>query len=163
MASIVVGLIVIIAFFILHYGSYHHIKRKVLKSQKWDLNICCGLTDGGGLNVDIVQHSAVPSFQLITDIYRLPFKDKAFNSVLSSHTIEHVDDPQRFYSELTRIGKKVTLVVPPLWDLAAVFNILEHRWIFFTFSKIHRNNLPPYVGLPFAKRIQKSIGQKIHA
>jgi hypothetical protein len=28
--------------------------------KKWDLNICCGRTDGGGVNVDIVNHGDVP-------------------------------------------------------------------------------------------------------
>ncbi len=156
------GLPVFVAsLYVLNFMSYNVLKKRILKRRVWDLNVCCGKTDGGGINADIVQHADVPNFVQI-DIYNHPFADKQFDHVLCSHTIEHVEDPRAFFEELQRVGKHVTLVVPPLWDLSAVFNILEHRWIFLTFRKEH-NALPMFIALPFAERIQKRFGQRIHA
>lgn len=132
------------------------------RREKWDLNICCGKTDGGGVNVDIVKHADVPNLVVVDDIYNLPFNTNQFDNVLCSHTIEHVEDPAAFFAELDRISKEVTLVVPPLWDLSAVLNVFEHRWIFLTFRKEH-HKLPNHIELPFAKAYQERKGQKIRA
>ncbi|MEX0778859.1 MAG: methyltransferase domain-containing protein [Balneolales bacterium] len=149
-------------FYITNKLSYGYLKRRILERQKWDLNICCGKTDGGGINADIYEHDSIPNFVLTENIYDLPFKDKQFKSILCSHTIEHVDDPYRFYQELNRIGENVVLVIPPLWDISAVFNALEHRWIFLSFKKEHKT-LPPHIRLPFSQSVHKRFGQKIRS
>lgn len=132
------------------------------RREKWDLNICCGKTDGGGVNVDIEKHADIPNLVIVDDIYNLPFSTKQFEHVLCSHTIEHVDDPEAFFEELKRVSNDVTLVIPPLWDLSAVLNIFEHRWIFLTFRKEH-HRLPNYIKLPGAQAYQQRKGQKIRA
>jgi SAM-dependent methyltransferase len=147
----------------LNYLSYSILKRRILRSRPaWGLNICCGKTDGGGVNADIVKHSDVPRFVQVNDIYNLPFVDGEFETVLCSHTIEHVDDPAGFFLELKRVGRDVTLVVPPLWDLSAALNLLEHRWLFLTLRKRHES-IPRYVPLPGARTVQRWLGQRIHA
>ncbi len=146
----------------LHWLSYSYLKSRIVGTRKWDLNICCGTTDGGGVNVDIQQHADVPNFVKVETVYQLPFADQQFDSVLCSHTAEHVDDPVRFDQELRRVGKEVFYVLPPLWDLAAAFNVREHRWLFFCVRKMH-HELPRAMRLPFAKRLQARIGQKIAA
>ena len=158
--ALVVATTIIIVF--LHWYSYRHLKTKIVGSRSWDLNICCGTVDGGGVNADIMQHADVPNFVQVKNIYRLPFEDGQFETVLCSHTAEHIDDPDRFDAELRRVGKEVVYVLPPVWDLAAAFNILEHRWIFLNVRKIHRT-LPRRVPLPFARRIQARLGQRIAA
>ncbi len=142
--------------------SYGWLKGRILRSQTWDLNICCGYTDGGGINADIVRYGDLPRFVEINDIYALPFGTRQFGSVLCSHTIEHVDDPERFFEELRRVGQEVTLVIPPLWDLTAAFNVLEHKHVFLTLRKRH-TTLPRFVRLPLAGRIQQRWGQTIKA
>lgn len=132
------------------------------RRETWDLNICCGKTDGGGVNVDIVRHAEVPNLIVVDDIYNLPFSTNQFEHTLCSHTIEHVEDPKAFYEELQRVSREVTLVVPPLWDLSAVCNVFEHRWLFLTLRKEH-HELPGYVALPFAQFFQEKLGQKIRA
>lgn len=156
--------IILIAIFlkILNWYSFVYLKNKVLQSQKWDLNICCGKTDGGGVNADIVKHKDLPNFILIKDIYNLPFKDKQFNKVLCSHTMEHVDSPKRFFQELQRVGKKVTLVTPPLWDLYATLNFTVHKWIVLSFKKMHKN-LPAMIQYPLGILYDKLFGQRINA
>ena len=155
------GLILIL--FCLNWLSYRHMGGLIRKRRPvWDLNICCGKTDGGGINVDIVKHADVPNLHIVDDIYHLPFSGKQFEHTLCSHTIEHVDDPAAFYAELKRVSNHVTLVVPPLWDLSAVLNIFEHRWIFLTFRKDH-DTLPKHMPLPFARQLQERMGQKVRA
>jgi len=145
-----------------HQVSYRLLKNRALKRQRWDLNICCGRTDGGGVNADIVRHADLPRFQIVEDIYRLPFADRQFGSVLCSHTLEHVEDPDRFFGELQRVGGQVTLVLPPLWDITAALNILEHRWIFLTLKKEHRRP-PRRIRLPLARTVQRLLGQRVHS
>jgi len=147
---------------LLNLLSYRVLKVRTLRRQKWDLNICSGFTDGGGVNADIHRYGDPPNFILVEDIHRLPFPDKAFATVLCSHTMEHVDDPVRFFAELLRVGKEVTLVTPPLWDYLAHVNLLEHRWIFLSLRKVH-HTLPPFIPIPFARAVQKRLGQKLHA
>ena len=162
---IIAGFIsVVLLLSLLNQLSYVWLKNRILRSRKtWDLNICCGHTDGGGVNVDIVQHSHVPNYKQVANVCQLPFGDKQFEHTLCSHTIEHVDDPEGFDRELRRVSENVTYAVPPLWDIGAAFNVFEHRWIFFTFRTKHVNKLPRYVKLPFARTIQRVLGQTIAA
>lgn len=146
----------------LNWYSYKHLKQAIVSRRQWDLNICCGNTDGGGVNVDIVQHKALPNFVKVDSIYRLPFANGQFETALCSHTLEHVDYPRRFDRELRRVAKEVVYVLPPVWDLAAALNIWEHKWLFLTVRKVHRT-MPPRISLPFARRLQARIGQKISA
>ncbi len=128
-------------------------KNALLNSRIWGLNICCGKTDGKGINADIFKHAEIKNFVMLDNIYQLPFGDKQFDSVLCSHTIEHVEEPDVFFRELSRVGKHVTIVLPPLWDITAAFNLLEHRWVFLSFRKVH-STLPKRVYLPFADLIK---------
>jgi hypothetical protein len=147
---------------ILNFLSYRVMKGRILRRRKWDLNICCGKTDGGGVNADIFRHAGLPRFVHLESIYRLPFADRAFKAVLCSHTMEHVEKPEAFLGELRRVGERVTIVLPPLWDFSAVLNVLEHRWIFLTFRKEH-DRLPPRIRLPLARTVQRLLGQRLHA
>ena len=139
--------------------SYIFLKNYYFKKQKWDLNICCGNTDGGGINADIVKRN-VPNFILIKDIYKLPFKGKEFKNTICSHTMEHVDDPDRFYKELKRVSKNIVFLVPPIWDLASLGTFREHKWQFLTLRTKHVNNLPFKFKLPWGW-YQKRFGQAI--
>jgi hypothetical protein len=159
----VIGLPALIAIlFVLNFISYSVMKNRILERRKWGLNICCGKTDGGGVNADIMKHAEVPNYVELDCIYSTPFTDNQFETVLCSHTMEHVDDPEAFFAELERVGKRVTLVLPPVWDVSAALNVLEHKWIFLTFKKEH-STLPPRVRLPFADLVQEKFGQRIHA
>jgi SAM-dependent methyltransferase len=131
----VCGLLIFFGF--LHWLSYHYVKWLIVRSRKWGLNIACGYSDGGGVNADIVQHAQVPNFVKIDDIYHLPFTDKQFDSVLCSHTIEHVDDPHALFTELSRVGREVVFITPPIWDLFAALNFREHKWIVLSWRKRH--------------------------
>lgn len=45
----------------------------------------------------------------------LPFKDKSFDFIIASHVLEHTDDPERFLSELMRVGKAGYIETPEGW------------------------------------------------
>ncbi|MEM1260835.1 MAG: methyltransferase domain-containing protein [Pseudomonadota bacterium] len=158
--ALVATVTVIIVF--LHWYSYHYLKKGIIGRRSWDLNICCGTTDGGGVNVDIVKHADVSNYVQVESIYDLPFEDGQFETVLCSHTAEHVEYPDRFDRELRRVGKNVVYILPPVWDLAASFNLMEHRWLFLSVRKVH-HRLPARIPLPFARALQAKIGQKIAA
>lgn len=134
-------------------------KNRYLKSERFDLNICCGNTSCDGINADIVKRD-VPRFVLIKNIYRLPFKNKQFKNTICSHIMEHVEDPIKFFRELKRVSKNVVILVPPLWDFGCMVNIWEHKRQFLTFTFKHKNKLPKFFNLPFSKTIQDRFGQK---
>ncbi len=142
-----------------HIIDYRILKNRHFNKHKWDLNICCGPTDGSGVNADIITRK-VPNFILIKDIYNLPFRNKQFKNVVSSHTIEHVENPGRFYRELRRISENVVLLVPPVWDFAALGFLMEHRWQFLTLRTKHINKLPGRFKLPYWWYHSK-VGQRI--
>ena len=156
------GLVAALTFIIsfLHWYSYRYQKRAIIARRRWCLNICCGTTDGGGINVDIVQHAEIANYLQVADIYNLPFHDQSFDTVLCSHTAEHIDYPGRFDRELRRVGREVVYIVPPIWDLAAACNIWEHKWLFLTARKVHRQ-LPRRIRLPFSRRLQARVGQRV--
>ena len=144
----------------LHFLSYDVIKNRAVKSRTWGLNICCGQTDGGGLNADIIKHKELPNFVKIDDIYNLPFEDGEFETVLCSHTMEHVEDPRAFFKELQRVGRSVTILNPPLWDVWAAFWFVEHKWFFLSFRTRHVDRLPNFKAVPFSRFYQRRFGQK---
>ena len=155
--------LVVSAFWLGNFVSYRLIKARVLRERIWDYNICCGTTDGGGINADIVQHGAVQRFELVEDVTALPHPDKAFDHVLCSHTLEHVDEPQAMFDELRRVGRHVTVLVPPLWDLAGALNPFEHRVIFLTLHSRHEDRLPRFVSYAPGRWNQRIWGQRVRA
>jgi len=149
--------LVIITLKLINYVTSSALRKNIISRKEWDLNICCGKTDGGGINVDIFPHIDVPNFLHIEDVYNLPFQDESFESVLCCSTIAQVDDPQRFYDEMKRVGREVTLVVTPIWDICTAFNIFKRRHVFLTCKKVH-TDLPMSFRLPLAKTIQSIFG-----
>ncbi len=64
---------------------------------------------------------------IVADAHNLPFKDKAFDYVIASHIIEHMDDPVRFCQELTRVSKRGFIASPT--ELAEhMFYWSFHKW-----------------------------------
>ncbi len=157
-----VSLVIVLAW-LAHFISYRLIKERTLKERRWDYNICCGTTNGGGINADIVKHADLPKFELVTDVTRLPHPDGAFETVLCSHTIEHVADPKAMFAELRRIGRRVTILVPPVWDFTAAFNPFEHQVVFLSFKSRHENELPPFFNFAPARWLQRKWGQQVNA
>lgn len=58
----------------------------------------------------------------------MPFDDKSFDYVISSHVLEHVEDPELFVSELCRVGRRGYIETP---SLPGEFMVPKatHRWL----------------------------------
>lgn len=96
------------------------------------LNIACGdllwAAEMSDLNADLVPRD-VPRFLQadIQDLWMIP--SKAFGVAVSSHTLEHVQDPQRALAELHRVADLVYVITPrPFFPAAWVSP--QHLWVF---------------------------------
>jgi uncharacterized protein YbaR (Trm112 family)/SAM-dependent methyltransferase len=69
---------------------------------------------------------------IVADGHNLPFKDKAFDYVIASHIIEHMDDPARFCSELQRVSRRGFIASPT--------EIAEHTF-YWSFHKWYVNKI----------------------
>lgn len=64
---------------------------------------------------------------IVADAQALPFQDKSFDYVVCYHILEHMDDPARFISEITRVGKRGHIQSPS--EIAErLFHWPFHRW-----------------------------------
>lgn len=154
---------VVMLLWLLNFLSYRVLNAHLSRHREWGLNICCGKTAYGTVNADIATHrEGIANFILIDDIARLPFEDGQFKTCLCAHTIEHVPDPEAFDRELRRVSQEVTYILPPLWDIAAQLNFLEHRWIVLSWRKQH-HQLPPLVRNPLALLYGYFFKQKVRA
>jgi SAM-dependent methyltransferase/uncharacterized protein YbaR (Trm112 family) len=64
---------------------------------------------------------------VVGDAQRLPFKDKAFDFVICSHLLEHVDDPTAAIAELQRVASRGYIETPAAnWEKVSGFPF--HRW-----------------------------------
>ena len=90
---------------------------------------------------------------------KLPFKDKEFDFVITSHVIEHVEDFEFFIKELERISKQGYIELPTrLGDNLVFENKTDHIW-WFIYEDINnklivskRNQiLEPFITVSIAK------------
>src|SRR6187551_3814150 len=58
----------------------------------------------------------------------LPFKDKEFDYVICNHVLEHVDNPTKFLSELSRVGKMGYIETPSLTGEHLIPKE-SHKWL----------------------------------
>lgn len=58
----------------------------------------------------------------------MPFKDKEFDYVICCHVVEHVDHPDKFLQELSRVGKAGYLEAPSLIGETLIPKA-SHRWV----------------------------------
>lgn len=65
---------------------------------------------------------------------QLPFKDKAFDYVISAQVLEHVEDPEKFLSEQVRVAKQGYIEVPSLIG-EYLFPKKSHKWVILEIDK----------------------------
>src|SRR6185503_6555600 len=61
------------------------------------------------------------------DAADMPFADQAFDFVICSHVLEHVEQPDRVISELTRVAKAGYIEVPSA-ARAKILDFPSHLW-----------------------------------
>jgi ubiquinone/menaquinone biosynthesis C-methylase UbiE len=66
------------------------------------------------LGVDLANQIKYPNISIqISNIEKLPFEDKSFDTVICSHTLEHVINIRQTISELKRVAKKKLIITIP--------------------------------------------------
>ncbi len=70
--------------------------------------------------------SPVPLVQ--GDIEHLPFRDKAFDFVMTIHLLEHVDNPDRACRELARVAKRGYIETPHEFQERLIGGTPAHKW-----------------------------------
>ena len=118
------------------------------------LDVGCGNTPHGKVNIDIHKKKGVPNF-LLADAQYLPFKDRSFNTVFSAHMLEHCVHPSKVLSEFQRVAKQKIVVKVPnvsVWDIGAghmyswsknsFHRLLEQHFTKFTVN-IGIRHIPP--------------------
>ena len=99
-------------------------------------------TVGCDFQIDEEIRKRYPDVQFISgDIEDLPIKDKEFDTVICTHTLEHIVNFQGALNELRRIcRKKLILVVPKEREYRYSFNLHVH---FFPYLHSFLNRLHP--------------------
>jgi uncharacterized protein YbaR (Trm112 family) len=64
-------------------------------------------------------------------VENLPFKDKIFDYVIAAHVFEHSADPEKFISEIQRVGKAGYIEVPHAF-MERVNPYMDHRLEIYT-------------------------------
>ena len=104
------------------------------KNTNWKiLDIGCGYTAHESATV-VCDVQDLSSFYYNRNFIKLeseilPFKDKEFDFVISSHVIEHVKDVTVFIKELERVSSKGYIELPTILEDNLVFeNKKDHLW-----------------------------------
>ena len=110
------------------------IEKTLSKNPNWKiLDIGCGYNANKFANVicDVQNLSDKYKDKLFIQLNekKLPFKDKEFDFVISSHVMEHVEDLEFFIKELERISSKGYIELPTKLEDNLVFeNKNDHIW-----------------------------------
>ena len=115
-------------------SSKKYIDNQLDQNPSWNiLDIGCGYTAHKKANV-ICDVQDLSEFYKGRDFVKLkgkilPFKDKEFDFVITSHVIEHVEDVNFFIKELQRISAKGYIELPTILEDNLVFeNKNDHLW-----------------------------------
>ena len=111
--------------------------------------------------MDLSEHYKEKTFVKITE-KKLPFKDKEFDFVISSHVIEHVEDFEFFIKELERISSKGYIELPSrLGDNLVFENKTDHKWWFLyddikniLLASKKNQLLDPFITVSLAKNLE---------
>ena len=141
---------------------------------KWKiLDIGCGYTAHSKANTiadiqDLSNHYKGRKFIKINE-KKLPFKDKEFDFVISSHVIEHVEDFEFFIEELERISTRGYIELPSrLGDNLVFENKSDHIW-WFAYDDINnkliaskKNQiLEPFINVSTSKLLEKIFRESL--
>ncbi len=65
---------------------------------------------------------------VLGDATCMPFDNKEFDFVIASHIAEHIDEPEKFCSELQRVAKSGYIETPDAFS-EFIFNEQFHKWV----------------------------------
>ena len=100
---------------------------------------------------------------------KLPFKDKEFDFIISSHVIEHVEDFEFFIKELERISKRGYIELPTRFaDNLIHENKYDHIW-WFSFDDLNnvllaskkKQLLEPFLNVSTGKLLEEYFRESL--
>ena len=148
--------------------SINFVNNTLSKNANWKIaDIGCGYSAN-------INASVIADIQDLSNFYKsknfikitgkkLPFKDKEFDFVITSHVIEHVEDFEFFVKELERISSRGYIELPTrLGDNLVFENRNDHIW-WFTYNDVNnqiiaskRNQLiDPFITVSMGKLFEK--------
>jgi len=147
--------------------SINHINNILEKNPQWKiLDVGCGFRAHPKASIiadvqDMYEFYKDRKFIKINE-KKLPFKDKEFDFVISSHVIEHVEDFEFFIKELERISSKGYIELPSrLGDNLVFENKTDHKWWFLyddikniLLASKKNQLLDPFITVSLAKNLE---------
>ncbi len=147
--------------------SINHINNILEKNPQWKiLDVGCGFRahPKASIIADVQDMSEFYKDRKFIKINekKLPFKDKEFDFVISSHVIEHVEDFEFFIKELERISSKGYIELPSrLGDNLVFENKTDHKWWFLyddikniLLASKKNQLLDPFITVSLAKNLE---------
>jgi len=144
------------------------INKKLEENPNWKiLDLGCGYTANKNATVvadvqDLSNFYKDKKFIKI-DEKKLPFKDKEFDFVITSHVIEHVDDLDFFIKEIERISNQGYIELPSkLGDNLVFENLTDHIWWFdyddekqILLAEKKKQFIEPFITVSIAKKLEQ--------
>ena len=144
------------------------INKKLEENPNWKiLDLGCGYTANKNATVvadvqDLSNFYKDKKFIKI-DEKKLPFKDKEFDFVITSHVIEHVDDLDFFIKEIERISNQGYIELPSkLGDNLVFENLTDHIWWFdyddekqVLLAEKKKQFIEPFITVSIAKKLEQ--------
>ena len=144
------------------------INKKLEENPSWKiLDLGCGYTANKNATVvadvqDLSNFYKDKKFIKINE-KKLPFKDKEFDFVITSHVIEHVDDLDFFIKEIERISNQGYIELPSkLGDNLVFENLTDHIWWFdyddekqILFAEKKKQFIEPFITVSIAKKLEQ--------
>ena len=144
------------------------INKKLAENSNWKvLDLGCGYTANKNATVvadvqDLSNFYKDKKFIKINE-KKLPFKDKEFDFVITSHVIEHVDDLDFFIKEIERISNQGYIELPSkLGDNLVFENLTDHIWWFdyddekqVLLAEKKKQLIEPFITVSIAKKLEQ--------
>ena len=144
------------------------INKKLAENPNWKiLDLGCGYTANKNATVvadvqDLSNFYKDKKFIKINE-KKLPFKDKEFDFVITSHVIEHVDDLDFFIKEIERISNQGYIELPSkLGDNLVFENLTDHIWWFdyddekqVLVAEKKKQFIEPFITVSIAKKLEQ--------
>ena len=144
------------------------INKKLEENPNWKiLDLGCGYTANKNATVvadvqDLSNFYKDKKFIKIAE-KKLPFKDKEFDFVITSHVIEHVDDLDFFIKEIERISNQGYIELPSkLGDNLVFENLTDHIWWFdyddekqVLLAEKKKQFIEPFITVSIAKKLEQ--------
>jgi len=119
-------------------GGHHESKIIARARADMTLDIGCGKTPKGNVNVDLYQGFEHREKVIIikADAHHLPFRSNVFDKVISHEVIEHIENPLTLLREMHRVSRdKIMITTPNAFYINKILRLFIRG--FYTPNKEH--------------------------